>query len=55
LNYVEWLPNTMLVIMKYGHVKVCIDYCDQNFVTPKESTSGDPQLMSQIKSEVEML
>ena len=38
--------------MKYGEVKV---YIDLNLVTPKESTSGNPQLMSQIKAKVYML
>lgn len=55
LKCVELLSNIMLVIMKYGQVKVCIDYCDLNLVISKESTSGDPQLVSQIKAEVEML
>ncbi|KAM1897512.1 hypothetical protein ACFX14_031969 [Malus domestica] len=36
-RYVEWLANIVLVLKKNGALRICIEFCNLNMVTPKDA------------------
>ena len=36
-KYPEWVVNIVLVPKKDGKVRMCVDYCDLNRVSPKDN------------------
>ena len=35
-KYVQWLENTVLVMMKNGKFRICVEFRDLNAATPKD-------------------
>ena len=35
-RYAEWMSSIVLVIKNNGHVRICIDFRNLNFVTPRD-------------------